>query len=96
MHVMTCSYTNLLSLINLLPLLLLCSNDRISNGDSPQLQIIKKDLLPHELAAMKQVKRVGFTEEQALQAIGGMCFCSFISLVVLFFGLRGGQIQMCC
>ncbi len=32
-----------------------------------------KDLLPRELTAINQVKRMGFTEEQALQAIGAMC-----------------------
>ncbi len=59
----------------------------MSNGDSPQPQIFMKDLLPHELAAIKQVKRVGFTEEQALQAIGGMCFGASVLLCICLHSL---------
>ncbi len=56
-----------------LSLLLLCGSDRISDSDNTQPEISMKALLPRELAAVKQVKRVGFTEEQALQVAGALC-----------------------
>ncbi len=51
----------------------ICSDGMgVVNGEAIKPQIFMKDLLQHELTAINQVKRMGFMDEQILQAIGAM------------------------